>query len=136
MEFIIRSESEMKEVSKALLNYAGSRRKIALSGEVGAGKTTLVQHLCRELGVREVVTSPTYALVNQYQGSEHLINHLDLYRLKDYEEALNIGIEDFLFDQTYCFIEWPELIELILPSDIISVDIKIIDKSSRKILFL
>ena len=136
MEFTIKGEEELEKVSEALLKYAGSRRKIVFSGEVGAGKTTLIQYLCRELGVSEGVTSPTYALMNQYQGLEQQVNHLDLYRLNSLEEALNIGIEDFLYDDDYCFIEWPELIDPLLPADVIRVELKFIENSSRKILFL
>ena len=120
----------------------GRRRKIMIfKGEIGAGKTTFIKSLCEELGVEEKVTSPTFSLVNQYsyldkEGREQFIYHLDLYRLKSKQEALDIGIEEILDEDTYCFIEWPELIEDLLPDNIVKISIEIVDDSSRKILFL
>ncbi len=140
MELVIKREEDLENAAKGLLNFAGPRRKMAFYGEVGAGKTTMIKILCRLLGVKEAVTSPTYALINQYQGQYHgvpcHINHLDLYRLKNLEEALEIGIEDLLYDDSFCFVEWPELIEAVLPYNIVRIQIKFIKNSSRKILFL
>ena len=91
--------------------------------------------------MRENVTSPTFSLVNEYtyadaEGNERLFRHLDLYRLKSIEEALDIGIEDYLYDGQYCFIEWPEIIEPILPDDAVRINLSILRDSSRKILIL
>ncbi len=131
---------ELGEVAGELLAYAGDRKKIVFSGDLGAGKTTLIKAICRQLGVGEAVTSPTYALVNEYATTLPPflpIYHFDLYRLKDLEEALDIGIEEYLYDNTsYCFIEWPEVISSLLPADIVKVELKIIKDSARKILYL
>lgn len=129
-------------VAAQLLQTAGTRRKWLFKGDLGTGKTTLIQALCRQLGVEQPVTSPTFALVNEYtyrdaeSGADMLIHHLDLYRLKNLEEAIDIGIEDYLYDPYYCFVEWPELIESILPPDTFEISLSIIEHSCRKILYL
>ena len=133
--------TEIKKAAQQILQWAGDRKVFTLTGDLGAGKTTLTQAICRELGVRGNVTSPTFSLVNEYtyldgKGREQVFRHLDLYRLKSIEEALNIGIEDFLYDEDYCFIEWPEMIGPLLPEDAVNINITIIGDSSRKILLL
>lgn len=107
-------------------------------GRVGAGKTTFIQVLCRELGVREEVTSPTYSLVNTYTGSGgRTIYHLDLYRLRNLEEAWAMGLEEYLFSGNLCLVEWPELIEpLFNELSVLLVKMEVRDDSRRKILFL
>ena len=112
---------------------------MAFSGEIGAGKTTFIQVICRQLGVDEAeVVSPTFALINAYDvaGSSRQIYHMDLYRLESLDEALQIGIEDYLYGGDYCLIEWPELIEALLPDDTVRIKLEILGDSSRKILFL
>lgn len=96
-------------------------RKYAFYGPVGAGKTTLVKELCKLLGVLDETTSPTFSLINEYQCPFGAVRHSDLYRLKDDEEALSIGIEDYLYDPNYFFIEWPEVIEHLLPEGTVRV---------------
>ena len=141
MEWKTTDSAEMQMVAEQILAQSGQRHKFALLGDVGAGKTTLVQHFCHLLGVEGAVTSPTFALVNEYpyitdEGKQGVVNHLDLYRLKSLEEALEIGIEDYLYNEDFCFIEWPELIESLLPEDIIRIEIEIMEESGRKVLFL
>ena len=142
MELIVSSAEEMNEVAKALLNYAGDRKKIFLYGDIGAGKTTFTKALCALLEVEDNVSSPTFSLINQYEYKEkesdisRIIHHLDLYRLKSLQEAIDIGIEDILFDQHLCLIEWPELIETLAPIDIVKINFEILDNSSRKVIFL
>jgi tRNA threonylcarbamoyladenosine biosynthesis protein TsaE len=140
MEWIVDTPADMATVAQSILSKNGERYKFALTGDVGAGKTTLVQQFCRILGVQGAVTSPTFALVNEYPIPDvHLpkfVYHLDLYRLQQLEEALEIGIEDYLYNDDYCFIEWPELIETLLPEDIIRIEIEIMEDSGRKILLL
>ncbi|MDX1665788.1 MAG: tRNA (adenosine(37)-N6)-threonylcarbamoyltransferase complex ATPase subunit type 1 TsaE [Saprospiraceae bacterium] len=142
MEIIIKSEAEMKGVAARLLDFAGERRKFALYGSIGAGKTTLVQAVCAQLGITEEVTSPTYALINEYgrqpasDERDEPVYHIDLYRLESLEEALDIGIEDYLEDPFYCLVEWPELIEPLLPPETVRIKIQFIGDSDRKILFL
>jgi len=117
------------------------RRKIALYGEMGAGKTTFTAAFCRYLGVQDPVASPTFSLVNVYafttpSGEKGLVHHLDLYRLKNAEEAFDIGIEEMLYDTSYCLIEWPQLVEALLPEHTVKIDIEMSDETRRRILIL
>lgn len=129
-------------LAEQLLAYAAGRRKFVLQGEIGAGKTTLVQAFAKRLGIIEVVTSPTFSLVNEYRvelkpGEAPIaMYHLDLYRLKHLSEALDLDIETLLSNDAYCFIEWPELIEPLLTEDLIVIKILVEEDSRRKILFL
>lgn len=141
MEIIIHSLPELDACIPLVLDSLAGRRKIALYGEMGAGKTTFVKAFCRFLGVRETTASPTFSLVNQYHftekdGSEALFYHLDLYRLASLKEALDIGIEDLLYDPWYCVIEWPQLAEPILPADAAKIQIEITGETSRRLLIL
>ena len=139
---IIESPAELGNVVEKMLSYAAERKKILLTGEIGAGKTTFTQAFCKYLGVKEKVTSPTFSLINEYtyfdseKQQEALIHHLDLYRLNTIEEAIDIGIEDILYDSSYCLIEWPALIAPILPDDLVKITIEILENSRRKIIFL
>lgn len=140
-EHFAQSENDLQGIVESLLNFAEGRKKFALTGDLGAGKTALVKAFCRRLGVRESVASPTFALVNEYaflneNGHEEVIHHLDLYRLRNLDEAHEIGIEDYLYNENYCLIEWPEIIEELLPEDFIRIKIAILPDSCRKILFL
>ena len=141
MEIIVDGVDNLKSAAKQLIDFAGDRKKWTFVGEIGAGKTTFIKELCELLGVSEKVTSPTFSLINEYiissdQTSESLIHHIDLYRLENMEEAIDIGIEDYLYDPHYCFIEWPQLIQPILPDNTLEINIEIIDNSTRKIIFL
>ncbi len=144
MELIIKELTELEEkVVPALLEAAGNRRKWLFFGEIGAGKTTLIQTLCRHLGVVDYVTSPTFSLVNEYTypeaktpGGQALVHHLDLYRLKKLDEAIDIGIEEYLDDPWFCWIEWPELIAPLWPEEVFKINLQILEDSNRKILFL
>lgn len=136
MEISVHSEAEMKSLAGSLLEKAGSRRKFALYGEIGAGKTSLIQALCQKLKTTDYVTSPTFSLVNVYAYPGGRLYHIDLYRLKNIDEALDIGLEEYLYDEAYCFIEWPELVESILPEDVFRIKIEFVTESSRKIIFL
>lgn len=142
MELIVKSPEEMKKAARALLDYAGDRKKFFLYGDIGAGKTTFTKALCVLLGVEDNVSSPTFSLINEYEYQQpdseaiYLIHHLDLYRLKSLQEAMDIGIEDILYDKYLCLIEWPELIETLAPIDIVKINIEILDNSSRKVIFL
>jgi tRNA threonylcarbamoyladenosine biosynthesis protein TsaE len=141
MELVVNSEKELDKAVEELLAMAGDRRIMVFSGEIGAGKTTFIQAICRYFSVQEQVTSPTFALINEYTyaseaGQEAYIYHMDLYRLKNIDEALNIGLEDYLYTGEYCFIEWPAIIEDLLPEDIVRINITIQADSSRKLVFL
>ena len=142
MEITIKDIGELEAVAKELLLFAKGKKKILFYGEIAAGKTTLIKQLCQELGVKENVTSPSFSLINEYSyidkktSEEKLIHHIDLYRLKSLQEAIDIGIEDYLYDDHFCFIEWPELIEDLLPEELIKISLEIYDDSSRKIIIL
>jgi tRNA threonylcarbamoyladenosine biosynthesis protein TsaE len=123
----------MKNVSQEILNSFPDNRIFFLKGNLGAGKTTLIQYFCENIGVTEQVVSPSFALVNIYKSPKGDIYHLDLYRLKKQEEAVDLGIEDYLYSGNYVFIEWPELIADIYYSDLIEIDIRLINKEIRKI---
>ncbi|MCB0631101.1 MAG: tRNA (adenosine(37)-N6)-threonylcarbamoyltransferase complex ATPase subunit type 1 TsaE [Lewinella sp.] len=133
---------ELDAAVQSLLAYAQKRRIMAFCGEIGAGKTTFIQSFCQHLGVKEPVTSPTFSLVNEYGydpvdgGTPSSVYHMDLYRLKDMEEALDFGIEEYLDSGAYCLIEWPELVESLLPEDTVWINIRIVDDSTRKMLIL
>jgi len=137
MEIIINQLDELPKVAQQLLAYTQDRKIMTFVGEIGAGKTTFIQQICQQLGVEEAVTSPTFSIVNEYTNSqENTIFHIDLYRLKSEEEALNIGIEEYLDRADYCFIEWPQIIENLLPEDVLRISIETMEDSKRKIVFL
>ena len=142
MELIINQLSDLEKVAKILLSYAGKRKKWCFYGDLGAGKTTFIKVICQQLQIEDAVTSPTYSLVNEYSyfdpqtaTTQHLY-HLDLYRLKQIEEALDIGIEEYLYDEHYCFIEWAQIIEPILPTEVLTIHIEMMDDGRRKIIFV
>lgn len=140
--YLVHEKTALLSVARALLQQVGSRRKFALYGDLGAGKTTLVKALCEVLGVRESVASPTFSLVNEYSyfdtetQSIQLVHHIDLYRLKDIEEALDIGIEEYLDGLSYCFIEWPQVVEPLLDAQTVQIKLEILPDDTRKILLL
>lgn len=142
MTFEISTVQELDKVVKALLIFANGRKKMVFIGEIGAGKTTLIKAFCHHFKVEDPVTSPTFSLVNEYYYPQPetrqpgVIYHLDLYRLKNLEEAQDIGIEEYLDHDDYCLIEWPEIIAPLLPNDVVRIKIEIKADSSRKILFL
>jgi tRNA threonylcarbamoyladenosine biosynthesis protein TsaE len=141
LEIEIRGLSKLDQAVQSLLDHLGDQRKITFSGEIGAGKTTLIQAFCRHLGVQEPVTSPTFSLVNEYtyldkEGDLQVVYHMDLYRLKQMEEALAFGIEEYLDSEYYCLIEWPEIIDELLSEDTARINIEIVENSTRKIVIL
>ena len=141
MELLIKDIDTLPTLIPILLKEADSRKKWLFYGEVGAGKTTLIKELCAWFKVQESVMSPTYSIINEYEyrdvdGAAAYIYHMDLYRLKRIEEALDIGIEDHLDSEDYCFIEWPELIAPILPEEVLKISIEIVNDSERKIVIL
>lgn len=127
---------ELKLLAQTLLKTYSSERIFTFIGDLGSGKTTFIKDIIRELGCTESVSSPTYSIVNEYVTSDQPIYHIDLYRLKDIEEALHIGIEEYLYSGHYCFIEWPQIIDPILPEGIVEISIEYTGDTGRKMLFL
>jgi len=136
MELIVKNLAELPIVAQNIAEYAGDRKIWLFSGEIGAGKTTLIQQICQFYGITEKVTSPTYSLINQYKLDQGILYHLDLYRLNSLEEVIDIGIEDLLYGESYCLIEWPDLISPLLPEEVLKIKLEIVEDSKRKIILL
>lgn len=117
--------SAIQEAARKFVAAIGNRTVFAIYGGMGAGKTTFIKAVCAELGVTEdVVASPTFAIVNEYESSDGPIYHFDFYRLKNLSEAYDMGCEDYFYSGHFCFLEWPELVEPILPENTARVEIE------------
>ncbi len=124
MKITISSLDAINEAAKQFVAAMGSNRVFAFYGKMGAGKTTFIKALCTELGVDDVITSPTFAIVNEYTaGDGSPIYHFDFYRIKKLDEVYDMGYEDYFYNGGLCLIEWPELIESLLPEDAVEVHI-------------
>lgn len=124
MKIIISSLDAINEAAKQFVAAMGNNRVFAFYGKMGAGKTTFIKALCTELGVDDVITSPTFAIVNEYTaGDGSPIYHFDFYRIKKLDEVYDMGYEDYFYNGGLCLIEWPELIETLLPEDAVEVHI-------------
>jgi ATPase, YjeE family len=129
----IYSLNKIKNEAKIFLQFINEHKVIAFHGNLGAGKTTFIQSVCKELGVKENVASPTFSIINQYTTiNNQNIFHIDLYRIKDNEEAINAGVEECIYSGKICFIEWPERIS-ILPAETVNVFIEYINNTERKL---
>ena len=115
---------DLQGVAKELIRLGGNRRVFAFFGEMGAGKTTLIREICKVVGVADSVSSPTFTLVNEYlSNTGEPVYHFDMYRIKSETEALDFGIENYLYSGYYCFIEWPQLIPGLIPDDALKINI-------------
>lgn len=125
MKVIINSIEELPDLA-ARITKAYSNKVIAFYGEISAGKTTFIKYLCKELGVDPtLVNSPTYAIINEYETrGDQLIYHFDFYRIKDENEAYDMGYENYFYSNNYCFIEWPEKIANLLPENLLRIHIE------------
>lgn len=122
MEIRIENLDNIRAAAREFIQNMRDAHVFAFYGKMGAGKTTFVKAICEELGVKDVITSPTFAIINEYEGDE-TIYHFDFYRIKKLEEVYDMGYEDYFYSGALCFIEWPELIEEILPDDAVRVSI-------------
>ncbi len=131
-QIIVNSLKELEAAASTILDFMDSQRILAISGKMGAGKTTLIKAICEQLEVVDVVNSPTFALVNQYesQGGDTVF-HFDLYRVKKLTEVYDIGYEEYFFSDHYCFIEWPELILELLPDSYVYLLIEVGENEER-----
>ena len=146
---LLKSLADLHSAAKSILEFAGDKKIFCFYGELGAGKTTLIKEICKHLGVADAGSSPTFSLINEYRASTptlkgakarnspsgaggSIVYHFDLYRLKSESEIYDIGYEDYIFSGNYCFIEWPEKIERLLPAPRINVKIEV-KEGERKI---
>ncbi len=132
MKILISDKKHLHTSAKELLKQTGDSRIIAFYGSMGSGKTTIIKAVCETLGAVDIVTSPTFTLVNEYRtlNGESLF-HFDFYRIKKTEEVFDFGIEEYFSSGKYCFMEWPELIEDILPETTVRIRIEVDDKEQR-----
>ncbi len=137
MTIKIENIENIREAARAFTEQIGDCTVFAFYGKMGAGKTTFIKAVCEELGVSDVITSPTFAIVNEYRSDTtgELIYHFDFYRIKKLEEVYDMGYEDYFYSGALCFIEWPELIDELLPEDAVKVSIEENSDGSRTVSF-
>jgi tRNA threonylcarbamoyladenosine biosynthesis protein TsaE len=134
MKIFIEDKSHLAAAAKKLLKHTGEKKIFAFYGSMGAGKTTIIKAICKVLGAADIVSSPTFTLVNEYRTSSgESLYHIDFYRIKKKEEVFDFGVEEYLYGDSYCFMEWPELVEEILPSGIVRIMITV-DENEQRIL--
>lgn len=123
--FTAKSITDLQPIAKELLSSLGNKSLVALKGNMGSGKTTFVKTICEQLEIEDVVNSPTFSIINQYSGiNGEIVYHFDYYRLEKPQEALDIGLYDYLDSGHLCLMEWPEKVEKLLPEDCVYLEIK------------
>ena len=137
MKIIIDNIDSIGKAAKEFVAQMGEHTIFAFYGKMGSGKTTFIKAICEELGVEDVITSPTFAIVNEYHTAtaDEVIYHSDFYRIKKTEEVYDMGYEEYFYSGDVCFIEWPELIENLLPDDAVRVSIHEIEDGKREVEF-
>ncbi len=131
----IKSIKTINETARQFIDKIGNGTVFAFNGEMGAGKTTFIKAICEELGVTETVNSPTFAIVNEYEAANGLIvYHFDCYRIENIEQAVEIGVEEYLYSGKLCFIEWAENIASLLPDTVVNVEIKELENGERDVM--
>lgn len=131
----INSIAELPKVAEELLSFANGDKFFVFEGEMAAGKTTFIKVFCEQLGITDVVSSPTFSIVNEYESKFGPVYHFDFYRLKNIQEAYDIGYEEYFYSGDYCLIEWPSKVEELLPESYIKVDIVITSETGRTLTF-
>jgi tRNA threonylcarbamoyladenosine biosynthesis protein TsaE len=132
MRVLIKDKKHLSSAAKKILECTYGKRLLAFSGPMGAGKTTIIKAVCRALGAEDIMSSPSFTMINEYRtASGETIYHIDFYRIKRKEEVLDFGIEEYFFSGSYCLMEWPELIGDILPPETVSIKINVDDKEQR-----
>lgn len=136
MKLTIKNIDTIHETAREFINEIGEHRVLAFYGKMGAGKTTFIKALCEEMGVEDVITSPTFAIVNEYtDGEQNPVYHFDFYRIKKLEEVYDMGYEEYFYSGDLCLMEWPELIEDLLPEDTLRVTISENEDGQRTVEF-
>lgn len=134
MDFVVKNLSDLDTVAQKFIEKMDDKNVYAFYGEMGVGKTTFIKAICKALGVKETITSPTFAIINEYKkGDDKPIFHFDFYRIKNLEEVFDFGYEDYFYSENLCFIEWPELVETLLPNDVTKVQITVGNNEERLI---
>ena len=129
-------EEDIKQAAQQFVNAMGENTVFAFYGKMGAGKTTFIKSVCEQMGVEDTVTSPTFAIVNEYEAAYgRPIYHFDFYRIKKVSEAYDMGCEEYFYSGHPCFIEWPELIEEVLPEETVNVTIEALPNGERRLVF-
>ncbi|MCX2452927.1 tRNA (adenosine(37)-N6)-threonylcarbamoyltransferase complex ATPase subunit type 1 TsaE [Pedobacter sp. PLR] len=123
MNIEVKNIAGLDQAAQKVLEFAENERFFIFEGEMGAGKTTFIKALAKALGVTDVVSSPTFSIVNEYEGKGRIIYHFDFYRIKDLQEAFDIGYEEYFYSEHICLIEWPEKVEELLPEHYIKIEI-------------
>jgi tRNA threonylcarbamoyladenosine biosynthesis protein TsaE len=135
MQIIIKDKKHLAQAAEKFLRHFGDKRIFAFYGAMGAGKTTIIKAICKALGATDIVSSPTFTLVNEYRTlAGETLYHIDFYRIKNQEEVFDFGIEEYLTGECYCFMEWPELVEEILPAGTVDVKISVDENEARTLL--
>ncbi|MBR6699467.1 MAG: tRNA (adenosine(37)-N6)-threonylcarbamoyltransferase complex ATPase subunit type 1 TsaE [Bacteroidaceae bacterium] len=133
MEISIPSLDRIDDAAQQFVAQIGLRRVFAFYGSMGAGKTTFIKAVCKQLGVSDAVTSPTFAIVNEYASDMGPVYHFDFYRIKNLAEVMDIGFEDYVYSGNLCLMEWPELIDELLPENTIKVNISVAEDGVRAV---
>jgi len=124
----------IRETAEKFIAEIGEKKVFAFNGKMGAGKTTFIKAICEAMGVKEIINSPTFSIVNEYEAADgKIIYHFDCYRINNIQEALDLGAEEYLYSGNLCFIEWSENIAPLLPDSLVNVNIEEIENGSRKI---
>lgn len=131
MQTTINSISKLPHVAQELLAFAVGQKFFIFEGEMAAGKTTFIKSLCEALGVEDVVSSPTFSIVNEYDSAKGAVYHFDFYRLKNLQEAYDIGYEEYFYSGNYCLIEWPSKVAELLPEEYVKVEITVTGNEQR-----
>jgi len=116
--------NNLDETAKEIISASKDKRIWLFKGEMGSGKTTLIKAICKKLGVEDLVTSPTFSIVSEYKLNNEPLYHFDFFRIKNLSEAIDLGIEDYFYTNSYCFVEWPDIISKIIPQDYLEVSIE------------
>jgi tRNA threonylcarbamoyladenosine biosynthesis protein TsaE len=132
MRILVKDKKNLPAAARKILEHTSGQKLLAFYGSMGAGKTTIIKEICKVLGAGDIVTSPTFTMVNEYLTDKNeSIFHIDFYRIKKVEEVFDFGIEEYFSSGSFCFMEWPELIGSILPPEAVKIRITIGEKDQR-----